>query len=129
MPVIRSSVRTAHARVLGSGRARAPQWVLGLSALALALVSASAAAATPDAGSLLRDLEQQRPSSALPTPGPQEAPAQTPAAATGKFSVLVSGFHITGATLLSASELKAAVQPIVDRRLARALRCCRRSRP
>lgn len=86
-------------------------------AAALALLSAPVFAQTPpDAGSLLR--EQPKPPTVVPTPLPPLVPegaAQEPD--TGP-KILVKGFRIQGALLVSEAELLAQVQDVVGQELS-----------
>jgi hemolysin activation/secretion protein len=87
-----------------------------LSALSLLLGLAHAQTA-PDAGSLLRQIEQQRPAAPLVPPPPRVAPPP-PLKSTGQTTVQVKSFGFTGNTLLTAAQLAPAVASYLNRPLS-----------
>lgn len=81
------------------------------------MVSVAALAQTPpDAGSLLQQLDRERPS-LLPGKLTPTKPAEPPALKPGAITVTVKKFHFAGNTLLSSEQLAAAVAPFLERPL------------
>ncbi|MEY8875627.1 MAG: ShlB/FhaC/HecB family hemolysin secretion/activation protein [Leptothrix sp. (in: b-proteobacteria)] len=88
---------------------------LGLSALALA-VSGAHAQSVPDAGSLLRQIEQQRVQPLPPAPLPRPAPPP-PMQQLDQASITVRTFRFAGNTLLRADQLAPVVASFLNRPL------------
>ncbi len=76
---------------------------------------AARAQAVPDAGSVLRQIEEQQRQSLPPDPTPELAPAPPPLESIGGDSVTVSAFRFSGNTLLTDAQLTEKVAEYVGR--------------
>ncbi len=87
-------------------------------AIAVALVGGGIASAqtTPDAGALLKQIEQQRPVPLPPQSAPQFMPPP-PLQSLGGATVTVTAFRFAGNTLLSAEQLVPSVSDFLNRPL------------
>jgi len=85
--------------------------------LIISLLPRTLFAAPPDAGSIMRDIDEKP--KILPENPPEKllTPAPTPAKIQQGPTVMVKGFHITGATLFSESELQAVLEEFTGREL------------
>ncbi len=90
-------------------------FVTGFAVVGLAF----AAAAAPDAGQLMQQMERELPSpSPLPQPlPPTSAPAPAPMKNTNEPTLVVKAFRFTGNTLLTEGRLEAAVAGFLNRPL------------
>ncbi|PKO92018.1 MAG: ShlB/FhaC/HecB family hemolysin secretion/activation protein [Betaproteobacteria bacterium HGW-Betaproteobacteria-10] len=87
---------------------RCPPW--SLAALLLASLSTSALGQTvPDAGSLLKEQERQRPQ--LPKPAPQAVPQAPTQINKSDLRVTVKAFKITGNSLIAEPDLQTVLAP------------------
>jgi hemolysin activation/secretion protein len=93
----------------------------GLAVCVLLLQSAAVLGqASPDAGTILKQLERTEPKPPPPASAPLKLPAEAPptADARNKLRVLVSDFRISGATLIPEAELKSDLSQFVGKELS-----------
>lgn len=91
--------------------------VMFATVVSLTVPAAALAQSTPDAGSVLRQIEGDRRPALPPEPAPELAPAPPPLESIGGATVTAAAFRFAGNTLLSSAELEQHVAAFVGKPL------------
>ena len=91
--------------------------VMFATVVSLTVPAAALAQSTPDAGSVLRQIEGDRRPALPPEPAPELAPAPPPLESIGGATVTATAFRFAGNTLLSSAELEQHVAAFVGKPL------------